>query len=195
MGLVPREQLLHSVAPFSDAARVMWGDWGAVAISIAVMLSAIGALNGWTLLMGQVPMAAARDDLFPPAFARLSRHGVPAIGIILSAIFATLLVLSQVAGPPGFKSFYELIVGLSTMAAVIPYAFCALATGLVAAQVAGGGLVPRLGPIELIAFIFSVFTLYGCGAQAVLYGTIMLVLGIPVYVWQRRRASQAVAKA
>jgi amino acid transporter len=191
MGLVPREQLLHSVAPFSDAARVIWGNWGALAISIAVMLSAIGALNGWTLLMGQVPMAAARDDLFPPAFGRLSARGVPAIGIILSAIFATVLVLSQVAGPPGFKSFYELVVGLSTMAAVIPYAFCALATGLVAAHVAGGGPVPRLGVIEVIAFIFSVFTLYGCGAKAVLYGTIMLVLGIPVYVWQRRRHSDA----
>jgi arginine:agmatine antiporter len=195
MGLVPREQLLHSVAPFSDAARVIWGDWGAMAISLAVILSAIGALNGWTLLMGQVPMAAARDDLFPPAFGRLSRRGVPAIGIILSAVFATLLVLSQVAGPPGFKGFYELVVGLSTMAAVIPYAFCALATGLVAAKVAGNGPVPQLGPIEVIAFIFSVFTLYGCGAQSVLYGTIMLVLGIPVYVWQRRRASQVIAKA
>ena len=191
MGLVPREQLIHSVAPFSDAARVIWGDWGAAVISIAVIISALGALNGWTLLMGQVPMAAARDDLFPPAFARLSRNGVPAIGIIISAIFATLLILSQVAGPPGLKTFYDLVVGLSTMAAVIPYAFCALATGLVAANVAGGGPVPRLGPIEVIAFVFAVFTLYGCGAKAVLYGTIMLVLGIPVYVWQRRRASQA----
>lgn len=190
MGLVPREQLLHSVAPFSDAARVMWGDWGAVAISLAVILSAIGALNGWTLLMGQVPMAAARDDLFPPAFGRLSRQGVPATGIIISAIFATLLVLSQIAGPPGFQTFYDLVVGLSTMAAVIPYAFCALATGLVAAHVAGGGPVPRLGPIEVIAFIFAVFTLYGCGAKPVLYGTIMLVLGIPVYVWQQRRRAR-----
>jgi amino acid transporter len=187
MGLVPREQLAHSVAPFSDAARIMWGDLGAAAISLAVILSAIGALNGWTLLMGQVPMAAARDDLFPPIFGRLSPRGVPAMGIVISAILATLLVLSQVAGPPGFKAFYELIVGLSTMAAVIPYAFCALATGLVAAHVAGGGPVPRLGPIEVIAFIFSVFTLYGCGAKPVLFGTLMLVLGIPVYVWQQRR--------
>jgi arginine:agmatine antiporter len=189
MGLVPREQLAHSVAPFSDAARIMWGDLGAAAISLAVIVSAIGALNGWTLLMGQVPMAAARDNLFPPVFGRLSPRGVPALGIVISAILATLLVLSQVAGPPGFKAFYELIVGLSTMAAVIPYAFCALATGLVAAHVAGGGPVPRLGPIEVIAFIFSVFTLYGCGAKPVLFGTLMLVLGIPVYVWQRRRAS------
>jgi arginine:agmatine antiporter len=41
-----------------------------------------------------------------------------------------------------------------------------------------------------------VFTLYGCGAKAVLYGTIMLVLGIPVYVWQqRRRAGQTITQA
>jgi arginine:agmatine antiporter len=139
-------------------------------------------------------MAAARDDLFPPVFARLSTQGVPAIGIIISAIFATALVMSQIAGPPGFKTFYDLVVGLSTMAAVIPYAFCALATGLVAARVTGGAPVQRLGPVEVIAFIFAVFTLYGCGAKPVLYGTIMLVLGIPVYVWQRRRASQAISR-
>jgi arginine:agmatine antiporter len=188
MGLVPRERLVHSVAPFSDAARVLWGSWGAGVISIAVLVSAIGALNGWTLLMGQVPMAAARDRLFPPLFGQLSPRGVPAIGIVISAILATILVLTQVAGPPGFSAFYNLMVGLSTMAAVVPYAFCALATGLVAAFAAGGGPVPRLTIIEVIAFIFAVFTLYGCGAQPVLYGLIMLVLGIPVYVWQRRRA-------
>jgi APA family basic amino acid/polyamine antiporter len=187
MGLVPREQLVVSVSPFSDAARVLWGQWGATAISIAVMLSAIGALNGWTLLMGQVPMAAARDGLFPPIFGQLSARGVPALGIAISAIFATLLVLTQTAGSPGFSAFYNLVVGLSTMAAVIPYAFCALAPGLVAAYAAGGGPVPRLTLVEVIAFAFAVFTLYGCGAEPVLYGSIMLVLGIPVFVWQRRR--------
>ena len=188
MGLVPREQLVHSVAPFSDAARILWGPWGATLISIAVIVSAIGALNGWTLLMGQVPMAAAQDRLFPPLFGQLSSRGVPAIGIVISATFATLLVLSQVAGPPGFSAFYNLVVGLSTMAAVVPYAFCALATGLVAAYAAGGGPVSRLGPVEVIAFVFSVFTLYGCGATPVLYGFVMLILGIPIYVWQRRHA-------
>jgi amino acid transporter len=187
MGLVPRAQLVNSVAPFSDAAEVLWGPWGATTISVAVIVSAIGALNGWTLLMGQVPMAAARDGLFPPVFGALSAKGVPATGIVISAILATLLVLSQVAGPPGFSAFYNLVVGLSTMAAVIPYAFCALATGLVAAYAAGRGPVPRLTIMEVIAFIFSVFTLYGCGAEPVLYGVMMLVLGIPVFVWQRRR--------
>jgi basic amino acid/polyamine antiporter, APA family len=189
MGVVPREELVHSVAPFSDAARIMWGPRGATAISIAVILSSIGALNGWTLLMGQVPMAAARDGLFPPFFSRLSSQGVPATGIVVSAAFATALVLIQAAGSPGFSTFYNLVVGLSTMAAVIPYAFCAVASGLVAAYAAGGGPIPRLTLVEVIAFVFAMFTLYGCGAEPVLYGLLLLMLGIPVYVWQRRRAS------
>jgi basic amino acid/polyamine antiporter, APA family len=189
MGVVPREELVHSVAPFSDAARIMWGPRGATAISIAVILSSIGALNGWTLLMGQVPMAAARDGLFPPFFSRLSSQGVPATGIVVSAAFATALVLIQAAGSPGFSTFYNLVVGLSTMAAVMPYAFCAVASGLVAAYAAGGGPIPRLTLVEVIAFVFAMFTLYGCGAEPVLYGLLLLMLGIPVYVWQRHRAS------
>ena len=80
MGVVPREKLVNSVAPFSDAARVMWGPWGAIAISVAVVLSSIGAFNGWTLLMGQVPMAAAGDRLFPELFGRLSARNVPRSG-------------------------------------------------------------------------------------------------------------------
>ena len=71
MGIVPREQLVTSLAPFSDAAQVMWGPWGATAISLAVILSSIGALNGWTLLMGQVPMAAAHDGMFPRALRQI----------------------------------------------------------------------------------------------------------------------------
>ncbi len=188
MGLVPREELVNSVAPFSDAAGIMWGRPGEIAIAIAVVLSSIGALNGWTLLMGQVPMAAARDGLFPPVFGRLSARNVPAAGIIVSALLATGLVLAQAAGTQGFAAIYTLIVGLSTMTAVVPYAFCALAAPLVSARVSGGARVPRVTMIELVAFVFAVFTLYGCGAEPVLYGLVLLLLGIPVYVWQRRRS-------
>jgi basic amino acid/polyamine antiporter, APA family len=191
MGVVPRDQLVKSVAPFSDAAEMMWGPWGATAVSLAVIVSSIGALNGWTLLMGQVPMAAAHDKLFPTFFGQLSQQGVPAVGIVVSAMLATVLVLIQAAGAPGFSSFYNLVVGLSTMAAVIPYAFCALASGLVAAHKSPGRAIPKLSLVEIIAFVFAVFTLYGCGAEPVLYGVVLLVLGIPVFVWQRSRQAES----
>jgi amino acid transporter len=188
-GVVPQQQLMSSIAPFTDAARLMWGAWGAGAIAIAVIISSIGALNGWTLMMGQVPMAAAQDRVFPPAFGRLSARGVPALGIVISAALATGMVAFEAWGSPGVRAFYNLIVSLSTMAAVIPYAFCALAVGLVAARAAGGGKVPRVTVVEGIAFVFSIFTIYGCGATAVLYGLMLLLLGIPVYVWQRHRVA------
>ncbi|WP_436643997.1 amino acid permease [Microbaculum sp. FT89] len=189
MGVVPQQQLVNSTAPFSEAARIMWGPLGAIAISLAVILSSIGALNGWTLLMGQVPMAAARDTLFPAVFGNLSERGVPAAGILISAALATILVLVQAVGSSGFLAFYHLVVGLSTMAAVVPYAFCALATGLVAAKTGKSKTVAPVTIVEIIAFIFAAFTLYGCGAEPVLYGFMLLVLGIPVYVWQQRRTS------
>jgi amino acid transporter len=186
MGVVPHEQLVRSVAPFSDAAQIMWGPIGAGAITLAVIVSSIGALNGWTLLMGQVPMAAAQDRLFPAAFGRVSSRGVPALGIVISATFATVLVLVEVAGSPGVRAFYNMIVGLSTMTAVVPYAFCALAIGLVSTHAAVKGKAQRVGAVEIIGFIFALFTLYGCGPEPVLYGLMLLMLGIPVYVWQRK---------
>jgi amino acid transporter len=187
MGILPRAELVGSIAPFSDAARVMWGPIGAGAITAAVIISSLGALNGWTLLMGQVPMAAAQDKLFPAVFGRLSSRGVPGVGIVISALLATALILVLLIGGSGGQAFYDLVVSLSTMAAVVPYAFCSLAVGLIALGGKGGGAKQRIGAIEIIAFVFSLFVLYGCGPEAVLYGFTLLVLGVPVYVWQQRR--------
>jgi basic amino acid/polyamine antiporter, APA family len=184
LGVVPREQLVVSPAPFADAARLMWGSWAAALVSIAVVISSIGALNGWTLLMGQVPMAAADDGLFPPLFGRRSAAGVPALGIMVSTGLASALVLIQAAGQSGFAAIYALIVSLSTLTAVIPYAFCAVAGVLIAAG--SGQPARRVSAVEVIAFVFSIFVIYGCGPEAVLYGLLLLLLGIPVYVWQRR---------
>ena len=104
-------------------------------------------------------------------------------------------MLIQAWGAPGVQEFYNLVVSLSTMTAVIPYAFCALALSLIAAQGAReGGRVPRVGLIEVVGFLFSLFTIYGCGPTAVLYGLLLLVLGIPVFVWQRRRVLRSIPK-
>jgi basic amino acid/polyamine antiporter, APA family len=185
-GVVPRDQLVTSVAPFSDAARVMWGEWAAGLVAVAVMVSSIGALNGWTLLMGQVPMAAAKDHLFPDVFGRLSSRNVPAIGIMLSSALATGLVLVQASGASRWAAIYTMLVSLATMTGVISYVFCALADGLIAAGGAARGALPRIGIVEMVAFVFSIFTVYGCGPTPVLYGLLLLLFGIPVYVWQQR---------
>ena len=190
MGVLPREQLVKSPAPFSDAATAMWGPWAGSVLGVAVMISSLGALNGWTLLMGQVPMAAAKDGLFPAVFGRVSGRGVPAFGIVLSVSLASGLLLIEASGGPGLVGFYSAIVNLSTMTAVVPYVFCAGAAVILTRR-EGGHL--RLSPIDVIAFAFSVFTVWGCGAEAVLNGFLLLLLGIPIYIRSLRERQEAAA--
>jgi len=127
MGVIPREQLARSSSPFADAASAMWGHWAGGLIAVGALISSLGALNGWTLLMGQVPMAAAQDGLLPVWLGKRSERGVPAIAILISASLATALLLVEASGGRGFVAFYNFIVNLATMAAVIPYVFCSLA--------------------------------------------------------------------
>ncbi len=62
---VPRQVLVNSTAPFTDAAAAMFGGWAGTAVALGASVSAFGALNGWILLQGQVPPAVARDGLVP----------------------------------------------------------------------------------------------------------------------------------
>ena len=136
LGVVPREQLVQVDRAVQRRGATDVGTPGAaVAVAIAVILSSIGALNGWTLLMGQVPMAAAQDRLVSGGLRARCRG-------------AACRPRHRVLGRAGHRAggscrrwarracvpFYNLVVSLSTMAAVIPYAFCALALGLIAAR-------------------------------------------------------------
>ena len=126
MGVMPREQLVDSIAPFAGRGPHDVGTVGGDIVSLAVMMSSIGALNGWTLLMGQVPMAAAHDGLFPlvrPAVAaRRAGDRDRRLGGTRDRARARAGIRRA-----GFAAIYNMIVSLSTMAAVIPYAFCSLA--------------------------------------------------------------------
>lgn len=166
----------------------MWGPWAGAVLGLAVMISSLGALNGWTLLMGQVPMAAAKDGLFPAIFGRMSSRGVPAFGIVLSVSLASLLLLIEASGGGGFGRFYSVIVNLSTMTAVVPYVFCAGASVILTRRREGMAMA---SPVDVIAFAFAIFTVWGCGPEAALYGFLMLLLGIPFYIRSLRERQHA----
>ncbi len=75
-GTVAHSRLVSSTAPFTDSANAIFGGrWAGNAVAIAAIVSGIGALVGWTLIVAEMPQAAARDRLFPTRFARDSRAG------------------------------------------------------------------------------------------------------------------------
>ena len=76
-GIVPTSKLATATAPFSDAANAIFGGtWAGNVMAIAVIISGFGALNGWTMICAEMPLAAAKDGLFPRAVqAHLQERG------------------------------------------------------------------------------------------------------------------------
>jgi basic amino acid/polyamine antiporter, APA family len=187
MGAVPGDVLANSQAPFADAARAMWGDWAYYVVGIGALVSCFGALNGWILLTANFPRAAARDGLFPARFAITNSQGVPQFGLGAGIVLITLLLALNYSGTRGLVSIFNFAILLSTLATLIPYVFCSIAPFLLRNRLESARRPSRTGSIiSVIAFVYSGWMIYGAGAQIALLGLILMVAGIPVYVWLRR---------
>lgn len=187
-GTVAHDDLVASTAPFSDAANAIFGgEWAGATVAAAAIVSGFGALVGWTLIVAEMPRAAARDGLFPARFARQNRSGVPAFGIVTSTLLAAgLTVVSYTS----FEQVFITVVLLSVLTSVVPYLLSAAAQ-LYWLRTDGRRLrVRHLGrdvAVSALALAFGFWALAGSGYAAVYYGTFCLLLGVPVYVWVRAR--------
>src|SRR5215467_9296616 len=101
-GILPTSTLADATAPFSDAVNTMFGGtWAGNLMAIAVIISGFGALNGWIMISAEMPLAAAKDGLFPEQFKRLSRSGVPAFGVVVSALLSSAAGVVNYLGSSG----------------------------------------------------------------------------------------------
>lgn len=186
LGVMPVEALAKSAAPFADAAIIMWGSWAGDIIAWAAIISTLGALNGWTLLMSQVPMAAAQDGAMPSVFARISSRGVPAIGLVISMSLSSGLLLMSASGGSAMVALYETVVNLATDAAMIPYVFCCVVEAILFIKREPVSKALRVGPftpVALVALVFSLATIYGSGELAGMWSLILIMLAAPVWVY------------
>jgi APA family basic amino acid/polyamine antiporter len=190
MSVLSPAALAKSTAPFAEAASLMAGPWAGRVIAIGATISCLGALNGWTLIGGEMPRAVALDGVFPAVFARLSRNGRPAFGILVSAAFATVLIALN--ANQGLVSIFTFVILLSTLGTLLPYALTALA-GLLMRDAEGQRVTRTRGAIvvAVLAFAFSIWAIAGAGTDVVYWGFLLMLAGVPVYVWTRRQAAES----
>lgn len=194
MGMIAPAELATSNAPFADAARRIWGEAGAWLIAAGAAVSCFGALNGWILNTGQIPAAAARDGVFPARFAERSRFGTPAASLTLSAILVALLIAANYTR--GLVGLFTFAILLSTMSVLIPYVFSAAAQLLIAlrdGKLPPGATVARTVIVSALAFLYSVWAIAGSGKEAVYWGFLLLLAGVPVYAWVEIRRARGQA--
>ncbi len=198
IGAVPRETLANSTAPFADAASAMWGGWAYYAVGVGAMVSCLGALNGWTLLQGRIPMAAARDGMFPARFGKLSARGVPAFAIVSSSVLMTAVLMLHYSGTQRLTQVFQTIILLATFCNLLAYAFCALCPFVLPGEVDRAESSRRRRVHAVLAglsFCYAGWTVYGAGAETVFQGFLLLLAGLPVFAWLKRERGKKISGA
>ena len=195
-GILPASALAldSNQASYSAAAdSIAGGTWLGYVVAAAVVVSGIGALNGWTMICAEMPLAAAKDGLFPRRFGKLSGRGVPAFGIVSSTALASVAVVISYLGTSGATVFTTLVL-MTGITAAIPYAASALAQikwRLIDRQ---RGHTPHFAldmGVAIVALVMSLaFIWYSRNSGDnwyVVWGPFLMaggaaVLGIPVYL-------------
>jgi APA family basic amino acid/polyamine antiporter len=180
MALVPE----HRVA--AEVARLLFGGPGVVLVSLAILVSTFGCVNGLVLGGGRVLFAMARDGSFFRAAGRISPRGrTPGGALVLQGVWSAVLALSG--------SYDRLL----TYVAFASLAFNALTVG--------GVFVLRrkrpdaARPYRTWGYPFTPALYLGCAAALLLYiflgdvrdataGIALVALGLPAYELFRRRA-------
>ncbi len=205
-GIVPTTELAkdENKASYSIAANTMVGSghWAGDLVALAVIVSGFGALNGWTMICAEMPLAAAKDGLFPGSFGRMSGRQVPAFGIISSTVLASIAMVVSYLGTSGATVFNTLVL-MTGITAAIPYGFSALAQLKWRWQDQRAMHTPRFArdvTVAVLSLVFSILFIwysrntgqenwYETWGPFLMAGAAFLI-GIPVYLLMRSRMTQ-----
>ncbi len=187
MGMIPSSQLQQSVTPFADAAVLLWGEASKYWVSAGVAIAAMGALNGFILIQGQLPYALAKDKLFPAVFAKTNNKGVPAIGMAISSVFISLIMSMNYT--KGLAAQFKFLILLSTLTVLIPYLFSTAAYLIIRFQYSFKSAFQKAMAIALAlsAFLFSMWIVVGSGQEVVYWGFLLSMSSVPIYAWVVRK--------
>jgi len=180
-GILPIDELINSPAPFAEAGRIIGGQYAGYFVAAGAAISAIGALNGWILIAGQLPMATARDNMFPRVFKKQNKNEAPYLGLIIGSVLSSVVMLMNFS--EGLVDQFEFMALLSTLTALVPYLFVAVAYVLITINkgVFKNDKV-KITILSLLGFIYSFWAIYGSGSDVVFYGFLLLMAGVPFYV-------------
>ena len=185
--LLPPAQAAASNAPFADFIGRYWGAGPASLVALFATISALGALNGWVLIQGELPVALARDGMFPGWLAKTSEAGTPVRAHLVSTGLVTLLLLANQSRSMG--NLFAFMALLSTAASLVAYLTCSLA----ALRLQGVGRLPAsavLPPVAVAGALYSAWAIYGAGPEPALWGAALLLSGLPIYLLMRRNLSR-----
>lgn len=185
--VVPQPELAETRQPsMVGVFESVVGDWGEVFISVAVIVSVLGAYLAWTLMAAEVMYIPARQDDFPAFLGRENDAGTPITALVVTSLgVQALLALTLFV-----SDALNFMLDLSTCLALLPYllaAAYALKLGLTGETY--DGVTARTRRRETItagaATAYTLFLFDAAGMKFVLLMTVLLAPASLLYVKAR----------
>jgi arginine:ornithine antiporter/lysine permease len=162
------------------------GTWGAVLISIGLLVSVGGALLAWTLLAAETLFTPASGGVMPKFLSRENGHGVPANALwVTNGLVQLFLIITLVS-----NATYQALISLATSMILIPYLFSAVYATRVAIAgenyANGDSARGRDMLIGALATVYCCWLLYAAGPKYLLLSALLYAPGVVLYGWAKR---------
>ncbi len=120
VGVIPMSELLGDKTSLATASGKIFGNIGAVTISIIALFAFISVANAGMLSASRYPLAMSRDHLMPRKFRQLSKFGTPAFSIVFTfAIIVLFIITFDPTGIAKLASAFQLFMFSLVCTAVI----------------------------------------------------------------------------
>jgi APA family basic amino acid/polyamine antiporter len=180
-GVVPSNHLAVETAPLASAATVLFGVVpglgiiGGLILGIGGLASVSGSDESGMIGSSSLAYALAAEGLFPSAFAKIHRkYNTPYLSIILQAVSA---LIASILGELSF------LIGVSVLFLSIAYASTCISVPRLDKKLGENQSRLRRLVIPLSGLAFCIFLIMQCSTEQILVGSLILGIGIPVYVF------------
>ena len=186
---LPSTEISGSPSPLATAGLRVLGPAGQAFVTVGALISLLGVLNGWLLVTGRLPYAAARQRLAPALFGKIDpRTRTPAIALAFSSLLTSGVLLLYFSRD--LLDAYNLVALASTATSLVAIGVaCAAQLVLIRREPerfeAGRR---RRAPWTVGASLLMVgVMILGSGPEVCLYTVLAAALPAPYYLWLRRR--------
>lgn len=180
--LIPQAELGASDAPFVDLLDRLLGVGPGRLLAAFVVISGIGALNGWTLLTGDLTRTMAHNGVLPAPLGRSNGRGAPGIALVATGFLASGLV--AISASDRLAGSFRFLTDVVGVVALPLYFGCSLALIVVWSR----RLRPAASSLAVLGGIgaaYSAFAFAGAGKDPFLVALGLAAAGIPVYLVMR----------
>lgn len=195
-GVLPRQDLAGLATPsMAGVMETMVGRWGAIFISVGLLISILGNYLSWSLLAAEILHSAALNRTMPSFLATENAHKVP-----VGALWLTNCVIQAFLLVTWFAEYaFTLALKMTSAMTLIPYFFVA-AYGL---KLAYRGESYRAGePARLIdgvrsavATVYAAGMIYAGGPKFLLLSSILYAPGTLLFLLAKRERKETVFRA